>query len=160
MIECPDYGDPILVPSGWYKHIESTQIVYHAHEYGYEGELSPVVLRGSRFCRIRKYRAQSDYGHTVIMRLLRMKRITETDQSKWYDWCRAVLFPMCWKQPWWHNQRSLSDISCMLRDYLVLIDGELVSIYDKTQMANVKKLAAAIKKVDKMEKLRLTSCKP
>lgn len=154
MIECPDYGDPVLVPRGWYKHINSTQIVYHAREYGYEGDLVPVVLRGSRHCRMAKRYSQSDYGIGVIMRLLRIKHITETDSAKWCDWCIAVLFPMCRKQPWWHHQRSLWGISARLIDGVVLIDGKFVWVRDKKHLANVKKIASAMNRIGKIENLR------
>ncbi|MGX6999895.1 hypothetical protein [Caballeronia sp. KNU42] len=107
-----------------------------------------------------KWRTQSDYGHVVIDRYLRMKRVTQVDPEEWRSWCFKVLFPMCYRKTWWHGQRSLRDIYGRVCDWMVIIEGEFIPVYDKTRMANVKKLAGVINKMNKMEKSLSTPCKP
>ncbi|HEX7911770.1 MAG TPA: hypothetical protein VF534_27265 [Paraburkholderia sp.] len=149
MIECPDYGDVCLVPRGWYRLPESRQIVLHAREYGYEGDLMPVVLRGSRHARIHKYACHRDYGHAALMRYIRMSRATFVDVDEWQKFCTDRLFPMAHRQPWWNRQRSLWEIFFyMVNPWRVLIDGEITLITDKRQMANVRKIYSAMKKLE------------
>lgn len=149
MIECPDYGDVCLVPRGWYRQIESRQIVYCAREYGFDGELTPVVLRGSRHARIHKHYSHRDYGHSVLLRYIRMRRITCLESSEWEKFMLDTVLPMAQKQPWWHRQRSLWEIFYyMVGEFRVFIDGRPIVIADKRQMVNVKKIHAAMKRME------------
>lgn len=148
MIECPNYGDVCLVPMGWYTNIESRQVVYQAREYGYQGDLSPVVLRGARHCRIHKHASHRDYGYSVLMRYIRMRRLTFIDRKEWEQFCLEKLLPMAQRQPWWHRQRSLwTMFFYMVRDWQVFIEGEPVLVTDKQMMANMKKIHSAIRRL-------------
>lgn len=149
MIECPNYGDVCLVPQGWYRNIQSRQVVYQAREYGFDGELTPVVLLGSRHSRIHKHNSHRDYGHSVLMRYLRMRRITCVDPGEWSKFMIGTLLPMAQKQPWWHRQRSLWNIFYyMVNEWRVVINGKPLEVADKRQMAAVKRIHSAMKKLE------------
>lgn len=154
MMPSPDYGDPILVPRGWYTQINCDQIVYHAREYGYEGDLVPVVLRGSLHCRMRKRNSPRDYGLSVIDRYIRHKRLTFTHFLPWQQWLEDVLFPMARNKKWWHMQRSIWDIKYreLSNEYTVYIDGRLQLVFDPIRMRNVKRIHAALNRLNNQAK--------
>jgi hypothetical protein len=151
MTPSPDYGDPILVPSCWYKQIDCSQVVYHAREYGYTGDLMPVVLRGALHCRMQKWRSPRDYGLVVIDRYIRRKRLTFVHFRPWQKWLEDVLFPMARKKRWWNMQRSIWDIQyrALSNEYTIYIDGSIALVFDPERMRNVKAIHAAIQRIDR-----------
>jgi hypothetical protein len=161
VIECPDYGDVCLVPRAWYPDVENFQIVRHAHEYGFHDELTPVVLLGARHCRLYRAGSAGNLGYRILLRYIRVRRVTELDPVQWNSFIRRTILPMARCAHWYNHRRwTIRDIEILVNPNRVLIDGEPVVILDKHQMANVRKLAAQLDRLDKMEKSFATPCKP
>lgn len=136
------FDDPILVPANWYRDLFTYQVVRGSGLMGFAPHDRPVVLRGALHCRIAKRGGARYYGTAVLMRYIRLRRITQVDAGDWSDWVCRDLVPLAATHRWWPLQRAcVGDILALVSPYNVVLEGEAVCVRNGEAYRNVMRLA-------------------
>jgi hypothetical protein len=141
-----DHYVDIFVPMSTYKVVHHYQMVYGLSPEELASD-RPVAMAGCLNSRIAKRGSARHYGTEVLKRYIRRLRLTETDRERWYHWVWTDLLPVGRKRTWWGWQKKCSeDISQMVCEYSIVIDGIGYDIYDQEHRRNVERLARAAKR--------------
>ena len=136
------FEDPVLVPAKWYDRLSSFQTVHASALLDCAPGDRPVVLRGALHCRMAKRGGARYYGTDVLLRYIRLRRITQVDAADWQDWVCCDLVPMAATRRWWPDQRACAgDILALVGPYRVVVEGEPVSVRNGEAYRNVMRLA-------------------
>ena len=141
-----------FVPESTYPDHCSTRVVVGGGTYNVQPDQIPVVLRGSRHCRLWKHGNGHAryYLYHLAQRFIRKHRITCADEKEWSHYMRCTFFPLFTKHPLWHRQRTVGDrIQAMVNEYhqSMLVDGKQVHL-QTGQWARARRLYLAMRRME------------